>query len=520
MFPAFARAIFSLEGMLQFFAIAIALYAAGWLPLVGGILSKFIFISYYFKVILHSALGSETLPEPAEFTDFGAIFGPVFRFFLATTLIWLPALLYVIFVVGVAGFDIKQVSPPILVLLVGIGVVYFPAAIIVAAISDSTLAMLNPMITMQMILRFPGQYLLTVAVWGVLNIIDGALMILLFGISRAFYVPVLTPVLLSMVGLIIPIFTAFILGRLIHQNAEHFKMLGKEDFEEPEWPDALPRGKRSAEAAASASVTATARPAAVRAVDLPAPDDDLEFNPLGNQPDPSEAQPAIPVDGLELPDDDELEFDPTEIQQTRHSAVDSVVDPAVAGGDPDPEMDLSPLELDDVAPAPAPAPEAESAPEALSQAGAAGVAAAVAVGDTGDGGAEEPAGSGIDQHQEGLRSALQADHGEQALAAYHALRAQGMHPELPVRLELRLAGFLEKSGSYEEAVISAQRAASMEMNGPFAPRAIFTAARLLAEKLGNTARAMELYRYVADNFPQDELSMYAADALRKLERSS
>ncbi len=38
----------------------------------------------------------------------------------------------------------------------------------------------------------------------------------------------------------------------------------------------------------------------------------------------------------------------------------------------------------------------------------------------------------------------------------------------------------------------------------------------MAEHLGNTARAKQLYQHVAENFPQDELSMYAADALRKL----
>ena len=100
-----------------------------------------------------------------------------------------------------------------------------------------------------------------------------------------------------------------------------------------------------------------------------------------------------------------------------------------------------------------------------------------------------------------------------------AIRGAGIHPALPVRLELRLAGFLEQVGQYEEAVISCQRAAKDKMEGPFAARAIFTAARLLSEKLGNPARGVELYRHVSDNFPQDELSMYAADAVRKLERS-
>ena len=511
MFPTFLKAIFSLEGGVQILALAIAMIIAGLIPLVGPLLSKFIFISYYFRVIMQSAHGAERLPEPSDFTDVSDLLGPVFRFFLASLLIWVPALLYVLMTVGLTDFNFKDVSGAVIFLLVAVGVIYFPAAIIVAAISDSALAVINPAITVRMILRFPSEYLLTVAVWGALNVLDGFIWINLMVWGNKLHIPIFVPILVNMIGLIVPIFTGFILGRLIYQNAQHFKLLGKKDMQDPEWPDAMPRGSRPTQAEAVAQ-----RQAGPSGIDLPPPSDDLESAPLGVDGPPEASAPA-PVTPLDLPDD-ELEFDPTSLGQPAAPSLDlpppdqgsPAMDPAVAGDGP--ALDLPSLDLGDV-------PAAAAA--TLAAANTAGEGEQTGAKADADEGASPGAGEAPKHEtmEEKLRRALREDNSVDALKAYKAIRSAGIHPALPVRLELRLAGFLEKVGQYEEAVIACQRAAKDEMKGPFAARAIFTAARLLSEKLGNPTRGVELYRHVADNFPQDELSMYAADAVRKLERS-
>ena len=507
MLPTFLKAIFSLEGVVQILAVSVAMVLSGMIPLIGPPLSKLIFISYYFRVILQAAYGAERLPEPSDFTDFSELFGPMLRFFMASLLIWLPALIYIVLSVGLSDFNIKNVSGTVIFLLVTVGVLYFPAAVIVAAISDSALAVITPAITVRMILRFPGEYFLTVAVWGFLNVLDGFLWINLMIWGNTFHIPIFVPIIVNMVGLLIPLLTGFILGRLIYQNAEHFKLLGKQDMTDLEWPDATPRGERPTQAEAATSRVAALVPPTP--LDLPPPGDDLE---LGGPPEAS--APAL-VEPLDLPDDD-LEFDPTSLGKSASPAVDLPapsdlpspdVDPAVAGDGPG-LVDHSPLDLEDEPRATvatgASADEADAAPGQDSEEAAP---------------AEADAPPRRETMEEKLQRALRGDQSTQALKAYKAIRGAGIHPALPVSMELRLAGILEKVGQYEEAVITSQRAAKADMKGPFAARAIFTAARLMSEKLGNPKRGKELYQFVADNFPQDELSMYATDAIRKLERS-
>ena len=464
MLPTFIKAIFSLEGVLQILAVSVAIILTNLIPFVGGVISKFIFISYYFRVILQAAHGAERLPEPTDFTDISDIIGPMLRFFMASLMIWLPAALYIGFTVGISGFSLKALSGGVVLLLVIAGVLYFPAAIIVAAISDSALAVINPAITVRMILRFPGEYLLTVAVWGLLNVLDGFIWFNLLIWGSKFHIPIFVPILVTMIGMIIPVFTGFILGRLIYQNAEHFKLLGKDDLHEPELPDAMPRGTREADAAAAVAPLDTAA-----ALDLPPPDDDLEYGG-GFASAPA---PAAHVEPLDLPEGDEdLEFDPT-----------SQAAPS------EPTLDLPAPDSDE--------PDGDEEDDR----------------DEDGGEPEEPKHQTADER---LRAALRGDRRTEAIKTYQAIRKAGVHPDLTVRDELRLSGYLEQIGQFEEAVIACQRAAKVDMEGPFAPRAFFTAARLMAEHLDNPVRAKQLYQHVADNFPQDELSMYAADALRKL----
>jgi len=394
MFGEFLKAIFTMEGLIQFLALAVILYLVGWIPLIGGILYGGIWVSYYFLVIHKASTGSTKLPMPADFTDFiDDMVLPLVRFILASLILVVPTFLYVRSQIGFLSLFMNPraaLADPVLLLIVALSVIYFPAAIITAAIARSTAAMLNPLVILGIILRIPGHYFLTVLVWAIMNVADMWLMSMLAPVLVRFYVPVLTPVLATAVGLIIPILTAFVLGWLIYQNGEVLGLTQGRDLMAPEVPGAVPRGT------------------------LPAPQEPQ----VESRPEPVEPIPLEP----------EERQDPAR-----------VLEKSLTGGD-------------------------------------------------------NPG----------------------AMEAYRKLQAAGLKPELPPELELRLANLLERQGLSLDAAHACRRAAERDLKGPLATRAIFTAARLLVERVGEVAEGKAMYRYLVENYPQDPLAQRAQEMLRRL----
>ena len=99
---------------------------------------------------------------------------------------------------------------------------------------------LNPLITIRIIMRVPVQYAMTwVAVVGILladALVSGVAGLIL---NR---IPLLGGLGLNYLGVMIPSLAAFVMGRLIFQNAEDFGVLGEKQLVGPEWPEAQPRG--------------------------------------------------------------------------------------------------------------------------------------------------------------------------------------------------------------------------------------------------------------------------------------
>ena len=103
------------------------------------------------------------------------------------------------------------------------------------------------------------------------------------------------------------------------------------------------------------------------------------------------------------------------------------------------------------------------------------------------------------------------------MAEYDKLVVASKPIRLNVPQELRLANLLERAGKFLEAAYACRRAAEAELNGPFAPRAIFSAARLLIDKVGNQNQGVAMYRYLVQHYPHDELSHRAREMLSRLE---
>jgi TolA-binding protein len=54
------------------------------------------------------------------------------------------------------------------------------------------------------------------------------------------------------------------------------------------------------------------------------------------------------------------------------------------------------------------------------------------------------------------------------------------------------------------------------MKGPFAAKAIFTAARIMGERAGNRDGARAMYEFLVKSFPADDLAVRAKEALKRL----
>lgn len=453
----FGQALFSFNGLTQLLAVGLVLWLFDFIPtFIGWILTTFVFLSYFFRVVASFAQGGERLPDPDDFLGAGSMLGPPLRFLAATLMVWLPPLLYLIFGVGLSTLGEEgpaALSGPIFILLVVAGLAYFPGALITAAISESVLAVLNPVITLRMIARIPAQYLATATVCGLLMLVHYLVTGFLHSLAERVYVPFLGSFLTTLAGLPIPALIAMIMGRLIYQNGEHFGVLRVGEDQEPEWPDARPEG-------------ALERP-------------DLEVRAAAQRP------VAVDVEGWD--------------------GGDRAIAPPVAE---EAALGLA-LDSSDLPESEAPSSEA---PAPLGSADLAVDRDSFTVGSA-DLPPEAEAPAGPDPRLIELHDALAANDFARSIDALRGALAAGQHPILEPRLELRLATFLERSGDNDEAVRACQRAVKGDPKGPFAARAVYTAARLLSLHAKDRPRAAAMYQYLLKNFPQDELTMRARSEL-------
>ena len=245
--PIFVKSFFTMDGVASLVGLGVFSYVFG---SFGGLLAMIawaVVVTYVFSVIRAASQGSERLPEPADFTDLFSLVFPVIRFILALSYLWLPATLYISYVVTWQSVywdgPMQLFTDPVLLTLVIAGIVYFPIAVVVAAISDSMLAVLDLRIGFRIIARLPLQYAGAVATCAVFLVIGGIYR-LWAGIAVALIpVPFIPAIVAESTGVVFTLIPAWILGRFIYQNHEHFGIMLAGADEEPEWPDAVPRGQ-------------------------------------------------------------------------------------------------------------------------------------------------------------------------------------------------------------------------------------------------------------------------------------
>ena len=643
MLDVFLKALFFPYGFLQVTLVALILLLASMIPMVGWIVAGAIYASYYFLIIRKTAMGHVKLPLPRHFMDlFEDLLFPFLRFCLATALLWLPAFLYIKHYYAEIGFVALLMNPHlifndvILLLLFCLSALYFPAAMITAAINERLIDMHNPLIILGIILRIPKQYFLTVTVWLVLTIGDFYLMkwatpFFIFNLGLRF-----GTITISVISLFIPLLTALILGRMIYQNSVALEFDSAGDLWVPSCPDAVPMAALPAErhlsgkagqpplfdgcstprlpvksipvklgnskatspsganeaqlfsvvpgagnvehptkeGVESERTVRVMRKKSVSAIPMPGASDGEEKNPQGepagiSEPDEESGgkgaarRKVIGVPGtIKISQGLDNGFD-------SHGGKPSPMSPYVRGSQAYEGRRANPVFADqdhdgrpDGASAPIPVtsrylpgaagldsqadnpitlrqPRKRSesrqnrqvAPvggEAVDKEAGSEEAQPPTVGTAAliEKGSRPPASEMADLETadcdsltgtaKELRAALLGREEEKAIGFFELLSAKEETPILEANLEMRLASLLDKAGMYQDAAQACLRAAEKDQAEALAPRAIFTAARLMADKVGDRKKGIELYNKLISKYPENALSTMARQLLSNL----
>ncbi len=234
--PLFLKAIFSLRGIGELFIVAIFLVITGFMsivPLIGFIFKYSLYYgilaSFLFLVLQHATDGNDDLPALTDMgRDLSEILVAALRIILSTALVWVPLIIYVITKHATITVD-GLYSDPVILAIGIIGVIFVPAAFILAALTDSAIDALNPVNVFGVIMRAPGQYLGVAIFSGALFFGKVVLqpLILLFALKIAgtsFLLVLLTAPVIMAIMLMFPTLMAMVLGWFVHQNAELFDL--------------------------------------------------------------------------------------------------------------------------------------------------------------------------------------------------------------------------------------------------------------------------------------------------------
>ena len=113
-----------------------------------------------------------------------------------------------------------------------------------------------------------------------------------------------------------------------------------------------------------------------------------------------------------------------------------------------------------------------------------------------------------------LQGTLRTADESAALRAFDEAALESIH--LAPREWLRLSGILERADRPGDAIYAARKALAEDPYGVFAPRAMFTVGRVLAERLNHREKARAVFESLIKHFPQDDFAARAAEAVRRM----
>ncbi len=263
---------FTLSGLSVIGGLSALLAACRWAAEDTFLLLKFlptviglgIFWGVFFSIIRATARGEREL-EPPEFSDlFADCVAPAVRGFVGTSLLWLPGLLYLLFLKkwdvskplralletpafyvtgGLPQLDWSQVvGDPILWLIVLAGAAYLPMVLLLAASGRNLVRMLNPVEVLGAARRLGRDYTLTL---GVLAGLAGVLLAVRWAASgiSAVSVPLLSRWAAESLTCFAPVLMARVLGLLLYSRGDTLGYGAPADYLEPVLGTTQPRSQ-------------------------------------------------------------------------------------------------------------------------------------------------------------------------------------------------------------------------------------------------------------------------------------
>jgi hypothetical protein len=197
--------------------VLVATTVLRFVPLVGWLIALSAELGFLFAVLRSTAAGqAEMNVEASDLADYGLWFRPLLKYVGAFAISFLPMMgMQVALDAGVFGSAGPSLAW-LLYVLGAVGVLYFPAALVVAAHSDGCLGVLNPVAGISFIARIPGPYAITVAF---LAVAVGA-GVGMTATAAELDVPVIGIVARSIAALYAPLVAMRMLGLLMEEHAE------------------------------------------------------------------------------------------------------------------------------------------------------------------------------------------------------------------------------------------------------------------------------------------------------------
>jgi hypothetical protein len=192
----------------------VASFAMRILPVVGGIFAASAEVALLFAVFKSTADGHEQLHvEVSDLTDRSQWLTPLLKYLSAVAVSFLPALLVRI---ALSGFSLHGEPSLLVIALALLGLVYFPAALVVAARAEGCLGAFNPVAGVALIALIPGPYAVTVAFLAVAVGVGVGVVVAVSSLDSV----IVTALVRGIVQLYVPLVAMRMLGLLVNEHAE------------------------------------------------------------------------------------------------------------------------------------------------------------------------------------------------------------------------------------------------------------------------------------------------------------
>ncbi len=232
----------SKAGLFAALGVAVVRAALSYSILLGWALGACVFAAVCFGVIRSTARGSDDF----ETSDLGDVLTdvvlPGIKAFVGASLVWIPAALWLRAKhpgCGLQPFSVL-LDPVVWLLLLG-GVLYAPMAILSGAAGSSLLAMLNPLHVVRNALRLGREYVVLVAVLGVL-FVPWFLSLGVGALLNVLPLPFVPRVLDYALACYVPFVASRIMGLLLYTHGDRIDYGLERDYLVPRVAGVAPRG--------------------------------------------------------------------------------------------------------------------------------------------------------------------------------------------------------------------------------------------------------------------------------------